>query len=205
MEQTWAEFLLQYGYIGIVLFLILGIAGIPFPDEIFMTFIGYLSSEGKLNLYLTYISALSGSVGGITLSYVLGTRFGYPLLKRYGSKLFITRRRLRITQFLFRKYGNWVLFFGYFIPGVRHLTAYLAGISRLSYARFGLYAYCGAVVWCATFIGLGYVLGSSWELVFHFLNRLGPVFLLVLILAGGFLAWYCWSISQNRAGSSRPK
>jgi len=64
MEQTWAEFLLQYGYIGIVLFLILGIAGIPLPDEIFMTFIGYLSSEGKLNLYLTYISALSGSVGG---------------------------------------------------------------------------------------------------------------------------------------------
>jgi membrane protein DedA with SNARE-associated domain len=204
MEQTLADFLSQYGYIGIILFLIMGIVGIPLPDEIFMTFIGYLSSEGQLNLYLTYFSALTGSIGGITLSYALGKRFGYPLLKRYGSRLFITRRRLRITQFLFRKYGNWVLFFGYFIPGVRHLTAYIAGISKLSYTRFGLYAYCGAIVWCGTFIGLGYVLGSSWELVFHFLHRLGPVVLLALILIGGFLAWYWWSMNQNGAGS-RPK
>jgi len=42
-----ADFLSQYGYIGIVLFLILGIVGIPLPDEIFMTFIGYLSSRGN--------------------------------------------------------------------------------------------------------------------------------------------------------------
>lgn len=199
MEQTLADFLSQYGYIGIVLFLILGIVGIPLPDEIFMTFIGYLSSEGKLNLYLTYISALTGSIGGITLSYGLGMRFGYPLLKKYGNRLFITRRRLRITQFLFRKYGNWVLFFGYFFPGVRHLTAYLAGISKLSYYRFGLYAYFGAIVWCTTFIGLGYVLGSSWELVFQFLHRLGPVVILALVFIGGFVAWYWWALIQSRA------
>jgi membrane protein DedA with SNARE-associated domain len=204
MEQTLTEFLAQYGYIGIFLFLVMGIAGVPLPDEIFMTFIGYLSSEGQLNLYFTYFSALAGSMGGITLSYGLGRRFGYPLLKRYGSRLFITRRRLRITQFLFRKYGNWVLFFGYFIPGVRHLTAYMAGISKLSYTRFGLYAYCGAIVWCATFIGLGYVLGANWELVFLVLHRFGPVVLLVSLPLAGIAGWYWWTLNQNRAGS-RPK
>ena len=165
MEQTLADFLLQYGYIGIVLFLILGIVGIPLPDEIFMTFIGYLSSEGQLNLYLTYFSALTGSIGGITLSYGLGTWFGYPLLKKYGNRLFITRRRLRITQFLFRKYGPWVLFFGYFIPGVRHLTAYIAGITKLSYPRFGLYAYSGAVFLvchlCRIGVRAGFELGAG--------------------------------------------
>ncbi len=204
MEQTLADFLSQYGYIGIVLFLILGIVGIPLPDEIFMTFIGYLSSEGQLNLYLTYFSALTGSIGGITLSYGLGTWFGYPLLKKYGNRLFITRRRLRITQFLFRKYGPWVLFFGYFIPGVRHLTAYIAGITKLSYPRFGLYAYSGAVFWCATFVGLGYVLGSSWELVFHALRCLGPVAIFALVFVAVFVAWYWWGVYQARAGS-RPK
>lgn len=178
MEQSLIDFLQQYGYIGIFLFLVLGIVGLPLPDEIMMTFIGYLASIDSLNLYLTYLSALLGSASGITISYILGQRLGYPFLKKYGKKFFITRRRLLISQLLFRKYGNWLLFIGYFIPGVRHVTAYLAGIAKMSFYRFAIYAYLGAIVWCATFIGLGYILGASWEMVFDLLHQYGWLALL---------------------------
>lgn len=194
------ELLQQYGYIGIFFFLVLGIVGLPLPDEIMMTFLGYLTSIGQLNLYLTYLSALSGSVCGITISYVLGTRLGYPFLKKYGSKIFITRRRLRITQMLFRKYGSWLLFIGYFIPGVRHVTAYIAGISRLSYARFSLFAYTGAVFWCATFIGLGHILGANWEVVFEMMHQYGGrVLLIALPIVGLIVGWYIWNQSQSKS------
>lgn len=205
MEQTILDLLSQYGYLGIFFFLVLGIVGLPLPDEIMMTFIGYLASEGQLNLYLTYISALSGSASGITLSYVLGRRLGYPFLKRYGSKFFITRRRLRITQFLFRKYGNWVLFFGYFIPGVRHVTAYLAGISHLRWPRFALYAYFGAVVWCTTFISMGYLLGTHWETLFQAIHRYGLIALLILIPAALFGVFRYFYGSNSRFNSIRNK
>ncbi|OYD07701.1 DedA family protein [Paludifilum halophilum] len=181
MEQTVLDLLSQYGYLGIFFFLVMGIAGLPLPDEIMMTFIGYLSSVGYLNLSFTFISALAGSAGGISISYFLGCQLGYPFLKRYGNKFFITRRRLRMAQLLFRKYGNWVLFFGYFIPGVRHVTAYMAGISKMGWGRFAVYAYFGAFTWCATFIGLGFLLGSHWEKLFEVLHHYGRIVVLVLL------------------------
>ena len=50
---------------------------------------------------------------------------------------------------------------GYFIPGVRHLTAYFAGMSNLTLWRFCLYAYGGALIWISVFIGLGWKLERS--------------------------------------------
>lgn len=197
MEQTIYDLLSQYGYIGIFLFLVLGIVGLPLPDEIMMTFIGYLASIGKLNLYLTFISALSGSISGISISFLLGKRLGYPFLKRYGSKIFITRRRLLLAQYLFRKYGNWVLFFGYFIPGVRHVTAYTAGIARLPVGRFAIYAYFGALFWCTTFIGLGYLLGEHWEKVFEPFHKYGWTLFVVVVLIGVGI-WFYWRRKSRR-------
>lgn len=195
MEQDLFSLLQQFGYIGIFLFLVLGIVGLPLPDEIMMTFLGYLTTIGQLDLLGTYLSALSGSICGITISYFLGLKLGYPFLKQYGSKIWITPRRLRISRRLFRKYGNGLLFFGYFIPGVRHITAYLAGISKEKFPRFAMYAYTGAVVWCATFIGLGHFLGANWENVFVILHKYGLYFLVVLVVLS--VIWY---MVQRRIG-----
>ncbi len=183
----------QYGYIGIFLFLVLGIVGLPLPDEIMMAFLGYLTSIGKLDLLLTYFSALSGSMVGITLSFVLGIRLGYPFLRKYGEKVFITRQRLRMTQRLFRKHGSWILMIGYFIPGVRHVTAYIAGISRTPFYRFALFAYVGAAIWCATFIGLGNLLGESWKYAMDLFHHYGVIALFILLplvlLVVGLVVW----------------
>lgn len=86
-----------------------------------------------------------------------------------------------MTQILFRKYGNWVLFFGYFIPGVRHVTAYMAGISRMSPVQFASYACVGAFTWCTVFIGLGYLVGAQWENVFRAMHRYGLAALWILV------------------------
>ena len=53
--------------------------------------------------------------------------------------------------------GKWALIIGYFIPGVRHLTGYVAGGLRLPWRYFALFAYSGALLWVSLFIGAGYV------------------------------------------------
>lgn len=182
----------QLGYFGIFIFLVLGIIALPLPDEIAMTFLGYLTSIHKLNLYGTYFSALAGSITGITISYFIGNKLGYPFLIKYGNRLFITRRRLRITQLLFRKYGNGLLTVAYFIPGVRHVAAYLAGISKMRFSQFALYAYSGAVIWCGTFIGLGHYLGKRWRLVEVMIRDYGLYILLVFVPVAIIAGWYMW-------------
>lgn len=184
MDQTVLEIIWQYGYLGIFLFLALGIVGLPLPDEIMMTFVGYLASVGQLNLALTFFSAWAGSMCGITVSYWLGKQLGYPFLNRHGSKIWITHKRLQQSQLLFRKYGSWVLFFGYFIPGVRHVTAYMAGISQLSPRYFALCAYTGAFAWCSAFIGVGFFVGSNWKKMIEMVHHYGVMLLWMLLVIG---------------------
>lgn len=198
MEQTLVYLLYEYGYLAVFFCLVLGIVGLPIPDEVLMTFIGYLSSIEKMKLIPSFFSAYLGSLCGITVSYVLGERLGYPFLWKYGSKFFINRYRLKKTQQMFCKFGNWLLFFGYFIPGIRHLTAYMAGISKISYPRFALYAYSGAFVWCSTFIGLGYTLGNNWKIIFQVMHKYGMILLWILLpLVAIGISWYLWYQIQN--------
>ena len=58
-------------------------------------------------------------------------------------------------------FGRWSLFFGYYIAGVRHFTAMVAGASNLEYPRFAVFAYCGAFTWVSCFLLLGYFVGPE--------------------------------------------
>jgi membrane protein DedA with SNARE-associated domain len=72
---------------------------------------------------------------------------------------------------------------GYFIPGVRHLTGYVAGASELGFVNFALFAYTGAFVWAATFITLGYFLGENWNRVLDSLHETKLLMIALVILA----------------------
>ncbi|WP_159081851.1 phosphatase PAP2 family protein [Paenibacillus sp. CAA11] len=56
-----------------------------------------------------------------------------------------------------------LLFAAYFIPGVRHITGYFCGVTRIPFKRYVFFAYTGAIFWVGLFISLGKVLGPKWE------------------------------------------
>jgi membrane protein DedA with SNARE-associated domain len=150
----------HYGYLGIFVLLMLGIVGLPVPDETLLTTAGYLISRGELRLVPTAAAALLGTMCGITLSYTLGRLTGYYLLDKYGPRLHIKPKRVEQVHNWFRRIGGLTLTFGYFVPGVRHLTAYIAGASGLELPRFSFFAYSGAVLWTSAFLAIGYFLGA---------------------------------------------
>jgi membrane protein DedA with SNARE-associated domain len=135
-----------YGYPGIFGALVIGIFGAPIPDEILLSFAGYLSSKGEMKLHLAIIAALLGSACGISLSYGIGRFFGLYLFEKYGHYIRITPENLAKVHDWFNRYGKWTLAAGYFVPGIRHLVAYLAGTSRLRFSTFALFAYVGALM-----------------------------------------------------------
>ncbi len=165
MEQTLLQWISHYGYAGIFCLLMFGIIGLPIPDETLMTFSGYLVFNGQLHMAPTIVSAFLGSVCGITVSYLLGRSGGYVLILRYGHWIHITKEKIdRVHEWLEHR-GRWGLFIGYFIPGVRHLTALVAGTSRMRYSVFATFAYSGGLVWSASFITAGFFLGKEWQKV----------------------------------------
>lgn len=60
----------------------LGILGLPIPDETLLMFAGYLVSQGNLQFQPTMATAFLGSVCGISLSYLLEWWVGPPFVKK---------------------------------------------------------------------------------------------------------------------------
>ena len=157
------EWLSQYGYAGLFAGLLFGILGLPIPDETLLVFCGYLIYRGRLDFTAAFLAGFAGSLCGITLSFYLGRTLGRKVALRYGKYIRLTPEHLDQVDRWFDRIGAWSLSIGYFIPGVRHFTALVAGMGRMRYFTFALFAYSGAAVWVALFLTLGYVFGDRWE------------------------------------------
>lgn len=153
----------QYGYIVLFFSLMLELIAFPLPGELLMSYSGFLVSTGRLNWVTSILLAGIGSCVGMTIAYLVGYKLGYPFFQKYGRRIHFGPERLEKVSRWFSKYGNKMLIIGFFIPGVRHLTGYFSGITKISFRTFVLYAYLGAFFWTSTFISLGRVLGPRWE------------------------------------------
>lgn len=201
--ESWYELVGQYGYISIVIILGIGIIGLPVPDEVLLAYLGYVASIGELNILWTIVFSYLGAICGITLSFILGYKLGKPFLLKYGSRLFIRRGTINRTETLFTKYGSYVLIFCYFIPGVRHIAAYLAGITSYSYKRFSLIAYIGAFVWVNTFLFLGYHLNTQWTMIAQLFSKYMWTFIGGLLLVIGVVISYL-KVVKERTKTNAP-
>lgn len=196
--DTLLAWLTHYGYAGLFGLLILGIVGVPVPDETLLVFSGYLISKGQFRPEWTFAAAFLGSACGISLSYVIGRTAGYRAARRFGKYVHLTEQRLDQVHTWFCRMGEWLLTLGYFVPGVRHCTALVAGMSKLEYRKFAFFAYLGAAIWTATFLTIGYFVGENWRTVLQLLHRYTLWSILVLVL----LAAPAWWIRARRGKRS---
>jgi membrane protein DedA with SNARE-associated domain len=161
--ETSFDWITHHGYGALFVLLMLGIVGLPVPDETVLIFVGYLCFKGELHVVPALATAFLGSASGITLSYVLGRVVGVQVVTKWGPFLHLQPDRLAQTQQWIVRWGKYALLIAYFIPGVRHLAALVVGASAVSLTVFAPFAYTGALLWSASFIGLGYVAGEEWR------------------------------------------
>jgi membrane protein DedA with SNARE-associated domain len=182
------EWLSQYGYAGLFAGLLLGILGLPIPDETLLVFCGYLIYRGRLDFTIAFFAGFAGSLCGITLSFYLGRSVGRKVVHRYGKYIRLTPEHLDRVDRWFDRIGAWSLSIGYFIPGIRHFTALVAGMGHMRYLTFALFAYSGAAVWVALFLTLGYVFGERWENTSALVHR----YTLIAIGVGAVILTCVW-------------
>ncbi|WP_238884009.1 VTT domain-containing protein [Clostridium sp. YIM B02551] len=183
--HTVLELINQYGYMILFFALTLELIAFPLPGELIMTYCGFLVYDSKMSWPLSILVASSGAALGITISYFAGTKLGLNFFKRYGSYIHLGQERLEKTSSWFNSYGNRLLIFAYFIPGVRHITGYFSGITQISYKKFSTNAYVGALIWASTFISLGKFLGPNWEKFHGYISKyllIGSLVILIILV-----------------------
>ena len=201
MEQHIDYLIAHFGYFGIIIVLIGGIVGLPIPDEVLLTYVGYKVSQGILSYIPSLLSAFVGAMGGISLSYLIGYKFGLPLIKKFGPKIHITEKKINRTQKLFLKVGPVLILIGYFIPGVRHLTAYVAALNSFSFKKFAVFAYTGAFLWGFTFVTLGRKLGKNWGIVDFYVSKYSMYLIVFIIFLSSILFLFWRKRNQLRKAS----
>jgi membrane protein DedA with SNARE-associated domain len=179
----------HYGYVAIFGLLMLGIVGLPIPDETLLMFTGYLIFKHELEPLPAFAAGFLGSICGITVSYALGRMLGLYLVTRLGHFLHIEPEALEQVRAWYERKGKYGLVISYFIPGIRHLAAYVAGSSRLSLPVFATFAYLGGLLWSGSFISIGYVLGDEWRQMSVSLHRylLIGAGVITVVIAIGFI------------------
>jgi membrane protein DedA with SNARE-associated domain len=161
--ESITSYLDQYGYIVLFVALLLEMIALPVPGEILMSYTGYLVYQNHLNWFLAIFAAGFGTSMGMTISYWIGSILGGPFIKKYGSLVHLGPKQMARTSSWFNKYGNKVLIIAYFIPGIRHITGYFSGLTRVNFRSYAIYAYAGAFFWAGTFISIGKLLGPKWD------------------------------------------
>jgi len=180
-----------HGYGALFLLMALGVVGLPIPDETILVFAGYLIGRGTLHPAGAFFAALAGAWTGISGSYLLGRTLGVGVVHRYGKYIHFTEARLAQVHRWFDRIGHWMLVVGYYIAGVRHFTAVVAGMSKLEFPTFMAYAWTGGALWVATFLTLGYFLGENWRQVAELVHEYVLVGSAAIIVAGivGYFVW----------------
>ncbi len=170
----------QAGYLGIFVLMVMESATLPVPSEIVLPLAGYLVYTGQIEFWSAVVVASLGSLVGTTIDYVIGFYLGRLAILRYGRWVRLTEHHLERSESWFEKYGNPAVLLARFVPLVRTVIAFPAGIAKMSFAKFLAFSAVGIFVWDAILIYLGELAGQNKDLI---VNTLQSTFTLVEVAA----------------------
>lgn len=181
----------SFGYFGVAALIALQNLFPPIPSALILPLAGFLVGQGYFSFFPTLLAATTGSVSSALVFYALGRRVGEERLRklvgRYGRFALVTESDLAKALGWFGRYGGKAVLFGRLVPGVGTFVSVPAGLARMPVLRFVAYSAMGTTLWNGAFIGLGWALGTRWQLAQRYLHTF-EYGLLAAALAG--VLWF---------------
>jgi membrane protein DedA with SNARE-associated domain len=152
----------SYGYLAVFALVGAESLGIPLPGETALIIAGaYAGHTHRLSPWLIFAVAAAAAIIGDNIGYWIGYKGGYRLARRYGQRIRLDERKLKIARYLFDTQGGKVVFFGRFVSVLRTYAAFLAGTSRMRWLRFLPANASGGILWAAIYTTASYLAGNA--------------------------------------------
>lgn len=155
----------QYGratyiILPLIIFCETGLVVTPFlPGDSLLFAAGTFAALGSLNIFLLYGLLVLAAMTGNTTNYWIGYLAGPKVFHREDVR-FLNRKHLERTHRFYEKYGGKTIIIARFIPVVRTFAPFVAGIGRMTYARFISYDVFGGTAWVSLCVFAGYFFGN---------------------------------------------
>ncbi|WML46025.1 DedA family protein [Neobacillus sp. PS3-40] len=180
--ETVLNYIALYGYLIITLFLFFGIVGIPAPEESLLFLVGVLIVHHKLSFGPAVLSAVLGAFLGMLTAYFCGKYVGYPFIKKYGKYVGLTNERWENASTKYTKNVRKTILLGFYMPGIRQISPYFAGITKIPFRKFFVFSLLGTLLWTIPFIVAGYYAGKVFNINPEYVPYLGVFFLVVFLI-----------------------
>ncbi|MGN0115632.1 MAG: VTT domain-containing protein [Acutalibacteraceae bacterium] len=116
--------------------------------------------NNSLNFPVMLIIFLLAAALGDSMNFLFGRKLrGY--VQRHEKLLFLKKENLQKADSYYRQNGNITLIFARFVPVLRSLAPFVAGMSDRSYKKFLMYNLIGVAIWTLFFCLLGFFFGST--------------------------------------------
>ena len=155
----------QYGtWIYAILFLIIfcetGLVVFPFlPGDSLLFVAGALAATGGMDIYVLCAVLLTAAVLGDNVNYWIGHSIGPKVFRWENSRLF-NRAAFNKTHSYFESHGGKTIIIARFMPILRTFAPFVAGVARMTYARFVALDFLGGCIWIFSLTWLGYGFGN---------------------------------------------
>ncbi len=175
----------QYqGWTYLIIFLIIfaetGFVVTPFlPGDslLFATAALIATGNSGLNIFTMGLILIAAAFLGNTVNYLLGNYLG-PKVFKEENKILKLEYYLN-TKAFFDKHGGKAVILSRFMPIIRTIAPFVAGVGKMPVARYSLYNIIGGAAWIIAFLFAGYELGT----VPFFKNHFSLVGLIIILIS----------------------
>ncbi|MBF0446234.1 MAG: DedA family protein [Magnetococcales bacterium] len=184
-------YLLEYGYW--ILFVVTFLEG-----ETILLIAAYLASQGYLNIWLTAGVAASGTFMGDQVYFWIGRRYGKEWLRDRKKKW---RKRVSQVLKMVRKWDAWFILSYRFLYGIRNVSSFAMGVSKIQFWRFLILNLLASLIWAAIFASAGFYFGKTVE------SYLGQAKEYQVYVIGGIVALgtLVWAVHKFREKKEQTK
>lgn len=162
VDKYIALFIDNYGILTyfILFFIILletGLVVTPFlPGDSLLFVVGAFAALGQLNIFLLFFLLAFAAIVGDSMNYFIGNYLGKKIIQ----KGWIKEENIRRTEQFYDKYGAKTIVLARFVPIVRTVAPFIAGVGSMNYLRFFAYNVIGGLIWVSSFLLAGFFFGN---------------------------------------------
>ncbi len=156
---TYSESIIYLITFGIILAETGVVAFFFLPGDTLLFTLGLLAFQKTISLEFIIPTIIIAGFLGNLLGYHLGKivrdkRHSVNLLKKIPDKYIIR------TEKFYQKFGSLTVVLSRFVPIVRTVAPFLAGVSRMNYKKYVVLSLLGAVLWGSIVTSLGFILAK---------------------------------------------
>ncbi len=148
-----------YAAIFATIFCETGLVVAPFlPGESLLLASGTLAGADVLHAAVLAPLLFTAAFLGDVCNYLIGRWIGRHLLSK--PRRYLKPEHIEQAHEFYERHGGMAIVFARFLPIVRTLAPFVAGVARMEFHRLLLYAAIAAALWVTVFFGAGYLFGN---------------------------------------------